>query len=200
MSPLPAIPRLEAHDGSVWAVGDQGVIERFQGEIMQEWRPFGTEPSIVDLTQAHNGDIWAIPTREGVARWDGRIWHVWAEKAFLAYLCPRGSKECLETPLPDTRYYPADGLGKPESEDSVLAPTDILGTSDGSVWVATNGQGISRWTGQNWRNYTTHDGLSSESISVLVQAPDGTLWAGTWEGNINYYNSETDRWQSFPGK
>jgi ligand-binding sensor domain-containing protein len=201
VSTLPAIPRLEARDGSIWAAGDQGNIERYQGQRKREWQPFGLETDVVGLIEAQNGDIWAIAYKDGaVGRWDGEMWHVWAKRNFVEWLCIGESEECFMAPISGTRYYPADGLGKPESEFSSLVLTEILETQDGGIWVGTNSEGVSRWDGQSWRNYGISDGLNSDDITVLAETPDGVLWAGTWGGGVNYYDSEADRWRPFPDK
>ena len=74
-----------------------------------------------------------------------------------------------------TTYTTADGL----TSDRVWS---IAQTRDGAMWFGTFGGGISRFDGETWTTYTTADGLATNTIlwEGLLQARDGTLWAGFW--------------------
>ena len=65
----------------------------------------------------------------------------------------------------------------------------IIQTRDGAMWFGTRGGGISRLDGKTWTTYTTAEGLATNSIfwRGLLQARDGTLWAGFW--NPGYMHS-----------
>lgn len=59
---------------------------------------------------------------------------------------------------------------------------------NGGVWAGSYGKGL--WLIRDSaapRRYTTADGLSSEQIRALYQAPDGTLWIGTLGGGLNSF-------------
>ncbi len=53
-----------------------------------------------------------------------------------------------------------------------------------SLWVAAEA-GLQRFSDGPAITLTTHDGLSSNLVYGLAQAPDGTLWIGTRGGGIN---------------
>jgi ligand-binding sensor domain-containing protein len=87
------------------------------------------------------------------------------------------------------KYYTSlDGL----PQNSV---NDIERDKFGFMWFAT-GNGLSRFDGYNFRNYTKPQ-LPSNLVNVLVQAPDGKLWIGT-KGGLCYFNVETEQIVSFP--
>ena len=192
-------PKLEAHDGTVWGIGDESVIAQWDGQTWQVWQPFALKPTIGDLIEAHDGSIWAMALTDGIGRWDGQTWQIWSRDEAILRSCPglAEGKECVSSDL-NARYYTAAGLGKSNSSQARLSLTALLETQDGTIWVGTAQEGISRWDGNTWRNYTMADGLSSEAITVLAESPDGKLWAVTWGGGVNYYDSNTDRWYSFP--
>ncbi|MCX6629470.1 MAG: histidine kinase, partial [Candidatus Solibacter sp.] len=56
---------------------------------------------------------------------------------------------------------------------------------DGAVWAGTYGKGLWRVKGDDRRQYTTADGLSSDQIRSLYEDARGTLWIGTFGGGLN---------------
>ncbi len=74
-----------------------------------------------------------------------------------------------------TRYTAASGLGN-SSIDRVLA---LAEDTDGRIWAATDGGGLSVFDGLQWTTLTTDQGLTSPVISALAIDPgDGSIWAG----------------------
>lgn len=69
---------------------------------------------------------------------------------------------------------------------------------NGSVWAATNGGGISRYSNGSWTNFTVKDGLSYNVVRAISQSPDGTLWFGTYGHGICSYRAGTGfkKWAS----
>ncbi|OGG57270.1 MAG: hypothetical protein A3F84_12085, partial [Candidatus Handelsmanbacteria bacterium RIFCSPLOWO2_12_FULL_64_10] len=72
-----------------------------------------------------------------------------------------------------TTYTTKDGLAHNQVRT-------VMQTRDGAIWFGTSDGGISRFDGKTWKTYTTADGLASNSMHWrgLLQARDGTLWAG----------------------
>jgi hypothetical protein len=65
----------------------------------------------------------------------------------------------------------AEDSGLPDSDLS-----DVHENPDGSVWVATLGQGLFRFDGQKVTRYTSAQGLFDDTIFQLVADPHGWLW------------------------
>ncbi|MFH1739396.1 MAG: two-component regulator propeller domain-containing protein, partial [bacterium] len=77
-------------------------------------------------------------------------------------------------------FHTRDGLA-----DEVVR--DIAQTSDGSVWFATWGGGISRFRGVNWETFAQSTDLPSRSVWALSPDISDGMWAGTTEG-IAYFD------------
>ena len=54
----------------------------------------------------------------------------------------------------------------------------------GRLWLGTRG-GLVRWDEQEWKRFTTRDGLSNNEITAIVDDSDGNLWIGTRGGGLN---------------
>jgi len=54
----------------------------------------------------------------------------------------------------------------------------MIQDSKGSIWVGTNGGGLSRFNGHNFETYTTQDGMASNQIWSLLEDSRGRIWMG----------------------
>lgn len=71
--------------------------------------------------------------------------------------------------------------------------TEILPTSDGSIWFGTT-RGASRLDSRGrWHSYTRANGLPGESVYALAETKDGTLWFGTDNGAARM--DKNGKWQ-----
>ena len=57
-------------------------------------------------------------------------------------------------------------------------------TSDGAVWVGTEGAGLYRYQEGKWNTYRNRDGLGNLYIWSIAEDSQGRLWAGTWGGGL----------------
>ena len=75
--------------------------------------------------------------------------------------------------------------------------SDIAVVPDGTLWVGTNighgrsvAEGVYSFDGQSWTQYTTDDGLVSNTILSMAVDPDGELWIGT-DGGLSHFDGES---------
>lgn len=62
----------------------------------------------------------------------------------------------------------------------------VIQDREGSIWLGLLGSGLARWQGYaEWQNWTSHEGLSRESIWSIAKDTSGRLWVGTQFG-LNY--------------
>ncbi len=71
--------------------------------------------------------------------------------------------------------------GLPQSEVQAL-----LQDSRGSIWVGTNGGGVSRFNGNSFESFTVEDGLPHNRINTLFEDSRGQLWMGAINGIGRY--------------
>ncbi len=69
---------------------------------------------------------------------------------------------------------------------------------DGSLWAGSYGKGLWRLRGEEKRQFTTADGLSSDQIRSVREDRDGTLWISTFGGGLNAYRD--GKFTSFTAK
>jgi ligand-binding sensor domain-containing protein/signal transduction histidine kinase len=64
----------------------------------------------------------------------------------------------------------------------------LLEDRAGQLWVGAQ-NGLARWNGQDWKIYTTHDGLSENIVRALAEDAEGTLWIGTESRGLNFFKA-----------
>ncbi|MBZ5576650.1 MAG: hypothetical protein LAP40_08850 [Acidobacteriia bacterium] len=69
---------------------------------------------------------------------------------------------------------------------------------DGGLWAGTYGKGLWRVHGDERRQFTEADGLSSDQIRSVREDRDGTLWIATFGGGLNAFRD--NRFTNFTEK
>ncbi|MFD2561142.1 ligand-binding sensor domain-containing protein [Aquimarina rubra] len=62
----------------------------------------------------------------------------------------------------------------------------------GYIWIGTD-DGLAKFDGKEFKNYTTNDGLSSNYIIDINELSTSELVLATWRGGINILDTETNR-------
>jgi signal transduction histidine kinase/ligand-binding sensor domain-containing protein len=62
---------------------------------------------------------------------------------------------------------------------------DLLEDRDGTLWICTNG-GLTALRNGRFTHLTRDDGLPSNLVNVIAEAPDGTRWIGTDRGLVHH--------------
>ena len=73
----------------------------------------------------------------------------------------------------------------------------IAEDSEGYLWFATGDNGVSRFDGDEFRNFTQQDGLVNDSIYFIQKDSQNRLWFGTrngvcWYDGTNFHHLEDD--------
>jgi len=71
---------------------------------------------------------------------------------------------------------------------------DISVASNGSIWFATELNGVYRYKENTWSHYTLQDGLTSNSCYAVDAASDSILWLGTDQGLSQF---DGGKWKTF---
>ncbi len=53
---------------------------------------------------------------------------------------------------------------------------------DGSLWIGTDGGGVTRYKDGSFTTYTNRDGLAHDQVTALLVGRDDSLWIGTFGG------------------
>jgi ligand-binding sensor domain-containing protein len=65
-----------------------------------------------------------------------------------------------------------------------------LQDKDGNLWFGTTGEGVYRYDGKEFTQFTEKDGLSNNSILSILEDKSGNIWFGTDDG-VSRYDGKT---------
>lgn len=72
---------------------------------------------------------------------------------------------------------------------------EVAQDDDGLLWVATD-NGVSRFDGKRFVNYTTKNGLPSNDVVNVFKQNDGTIWANCYKQPPSYFDEKLNRFVS----
>ncbi len=82
------------------------------------------------------------------------------------------------------------GLIKSQSKNSGDNVHCSLQDRKGNLWFATTADGVFRYNGKTFTNYTTKDGLNSNGIFAIYEDKKGNIWFGTDKG-VSRFDGKT---------
>jgi signal transduction histidine kinase/ligand-binding sensor domain-containing protein len=195
----------EDFDGDIWYGGSRGIECLRNGMFI----PYSTADGLPSggygaVYADSTGRTWIAPlsgglywmrngtvghiTLDGIERdvvysisgGDGEIW-VGRQRGGLTVLSERGDRVIAHT------YTKEEGL----AQDSVYS---VHRDRSGSVWAGTVSGGISKLDQGKFTNYSTANGLLSDSVNAIIEGFDGTTWFATPAGLAAFSNG---RWMSY---
>jgi len=75
---------------------------------------------------------------------------------------------------------------------------DILEDNKGFLWLATD-NGISRFDGRYFQNFSVRDGLPSNDILQVLKSPDGTIWVNAYKQTPAYFDEINNKFITYQG-
>ncbi|MFP4058922.1 MAG: PKD domain-containing protein [Bacteroidales bacterium] len=164
---------------SVYTAGNFSIISSSDGLI---------DDNVREMAVDQNGVLW-VTTPSGIGKYDGAAWTSFTEANGLPgndagaifiddnnrkWIGTHGNISCLtDTNL---NIY---------NEQNGIPPTwitTIYQDNQGTIWAGTDWNGILKFDGERWINYTSESGLLSNNVSTIHEGPDGNLWIGSDNG------------------
>jgi hypothetical protein len=200
-----------SESGAIWAATDKAGVSVFEGGA---WKTFTTEDGLpnditYDLAIDSQGQIF-VATYDGVAFLSGDKWSVAYSKSngtlfgTSVHAIAFGSQGDIwagHVSEGISRYDALSGgwLHITEDELGSLSVRNILvrkATNDEpeSVWVATDGGGISQYENNEWTRHTVETGLPSDRVMGLALDRYNRIWAAT-DAGVAYFDGE--EWQQY---
>lgn len=149
------------------------------------------DSEVFQIREAPGGDL-LLTTRRGIARFSGGHFRNYSPPDALAR---NAVFDALEDAAGALWLAAPSGLGVlnhgrfttvvPSSPLLVDFMVTLGQSADGSIWAGTFGRGLWRVKGEDRRQYTAAQGLSSEQIRYIYQEPGGPLWIATFGGGLN---------------
>ncbi len=175
--------RLCVGHGCVFPGGLAG-ISVFDGRT---WSVLPTEEKVNDLMEDAGGDLWVAMDSGKLLRIGAFGSHTYdlgdgtAGPNWIYAVVQDRAGTIWAANYTAQRIYRFDGVTWEWFE--ITSPVyDLASDSEGNLWAATWDQGVFRFDGQSWTNFTTEDGLANYSVLSLFADSDGDIWCGTSRG------------------
>lgn len=188
-------------NGVMWVATWSG-INKIEGDIQNRasWKKITRENTNMGLSDdwvyaieiAADGTLW-FGTEVGINRFNGKEeWNNWQHKdglgANIDLLKAENQRQSVQ--LSGSHHQNRGNIGgKQAREIKNFNPnhiTSLILDKQGKVWIGTWGGGLSRFDGEKFTNFSVKDGLLSNYVLVLVEGPNGDIWAGTDMGIIRF--------------
>jgi ligand-binding sensor domain-containing protein len=124
----------------------------------------GNGEEIWGLTIDKAGLIW-VGSVGGVSHFDG--------KKFTPFLLPETKVENIKPMLSDQLVF------------------EIVEDKNGTMWLATDGNGIFNYKNGKFTHLTTKNGLTDNNVADLFQDKQGNIWIGTFYGGVSKFDGKT---------
>lgn len=176
-------------EGNLWVGTDGDGLNRIKRKFFNP--PAGLRPLDAKSTaEDERGGLWAAFNASGASYWSSNSaqdFAVGRSQTAWSILVDRRQQVWLGTW--------DEGLFQFQTNHFTLAPgAEILGRRifalfedrSGQLWDGTQ-NGLARWDGQNWKIYTTHDGLSENIVRAIAEDAAGNFWIGLESGGLNFF-------------
>lgn len=166
------------------------------GEFVQTgWSAQLSGKSILTLYQDRLGSLWIGTDGDGLIQLRNGALHTYRKSDGLA----DDTVFAIAGDAQGTLWIGThNGLSQLRQERLVTFQRPEFGTNfirslfvdrGGSLWVGSNGAGLTRITGDKIERYTAKDGLTDDTVSALYEDSLGTLWIGTLNGGLDRFSN-----------
>ena len=191
---------LAAAGDTLWIATRQGLYRHHAGTLHRLTEAEGLPPSPTTMVmRGAAGRLWA-ETNTGLfmrSAHGARFTRIpGTERLEVLFVLDEGTRATwIGTQNGLYRY--ADGRLRaftPLLDNTVIRA--LLADHEGNLWLATDGDGLYRYTPTPFDHYGASEGLSGKVVWDLDEGPDGTLWAATRDG---LYRFEDGAFSEIPG-
>jgi hypothetical protein len=194
--PDDSVLSLEADPRGGFWIGTRAGLARYNAGAWQVYRSgdFGLESEVVqDIAVDSQGLVW-IGTNNGAAVYDGVQWKPLTEPespisddvVISLAVAPQAGGDRIYFGTGDGLFQLDTGAGswqqiEPDQFSKQSGGiSDLLWDSNGALWVATLGSGLSRWDGESWKIYrVSNSDIPTNTIDVIEEIRPGEFWIGS---------------------
>ncbi len=193
--------------GNYWFGTNGNGIIRYDGKTLEKISIEGLRPFNVvrEIVEDKAGYLW-FGTDNGLIKYDGEkfttysekdglqdgeIWGLTIDKSGRIWVGSTGGISLFDgkkfTPflLPDTKVENP----KPMLSDKLVFK--FLEDKNGTMWFATDGNGIFKYKNGEFTHLTTKNGLTDNNVFDILEDKQENIWIGTFNGGVSKYDGKT---------
>ncbi len=176
----------EQADGTLW-VGTwaganrvaPGTLEftTYIDELVNEW--------VYGIDVDSKNRVW-FGTEGGISMFDGERWQHWTHESGLGAPNVKDQPHSTNTGLGTRSRHSLSVLTDGQETYNPNYVFAVAVDAKDRIWAGTWGGGVARFDGNEWRNFTTDDGLAGNIVYSVVHDANGVFWFGTNHGLTRY--------------
>lgn len=197
------------NEHNIWFASSANGLSYFDGKYFNH---FGREEGLSSdynkmVLQHQDGTIWIGTRGAGLCKFGGGQFHhfsngvglstsrvmsinqdyknrIWFGTfgSYITIMSQEGTSENTNTSFANLTYI--QGI-----EGSRIY--SILADSSGTIWLGSDGRGISKLSGNKSYNYTYGKGLAFNAVRDLVKDDKGRLWIATYGGGLSVFDGQS---------
>ncbi len=187
-------------DGAVFILTKNQIFLKKNTEITPFWKPQNSETNLFGITESPDHYLWLASKGEGLIKLNEE-----GTEAINFTDFPGFPIKVINDVMSDRKgglwissrlgfFHFKEGVFKFFSDQNGLKSVDIrdiLEDYEGNIWLATNGSGLLKFTGEAFASYTTSQGLSSNAVMSVAEDQHGQLWLSTFDGGICKFSGDS---------
>jgi signal transduction histidine kinase/CheY-like chemotaxis protein len=187
---------LEDREGYIWAGTFDGGVSRYRGARMTHFTEYNTplKPPIFAILQDRQDQLW-FGTVAGVMRYQDGVFTPFpivhpatsAKRIAVDHIAETADGDLwFGTRSAGLWRYDGEALIQVGLDGVMINP--IAPDRRNGLWLGTfwSAKGVIRYDGQDFRAFTTADGLVHDAVWAILEDSQGRMWFGTEKGLSRY--------------
>ncbi len=195
-------------NGNYWFGTNGDGIIRYDGQTLEKMTIADVSPHfrVLEIVEDKAGNLW-FGTSEGLIKYDGKkfrtfskneglpgddeeIWGLTIDKNGLIWIGSIGGvshfdgEKFIPFSLPDSIV---------ENQKSMLSHKlvfKILEDKNGTMWFATDGNGIFKYRNGEFIHLTAKNELTDNNVADILEDKQGNIWIGTFYGGVSKFDGK----------
>ncbi|MBL0303230.1 MAG: hypothetical protein IPQ23_16280 [Cytophagaceae bacterium] len=195
--------------GIYWFGTNGDGIIRYDGQTLEKITIAGINPNfrVLEIVEDKAGNLW-FGTSKGLIKYDGKefttfskkeglpgddeeIWGLIVDKSGLVWVggyegvSHFDGEKFIPFSLPDSV------VENPQHMLSDKLVFKIIEGKSGTIWLATDGNGVFKYNKGEFTHLTNQNGLTSNNATDILEDKQGNIWIGTFYGGMSKFDGKT---------
>jgi len=195
-------------NGNYWfGTNGEGII-RYDGQTLEKMTIAGVSPHfrVLEIVEDKAGNLW-FGTSEGLIKYDGEkfrtfskkeglpgddeeIWGLTIDKNGLIWTGSIGGVSHFDGEKFTPFSLPDSIVENPKPMLSHKLVFKILEDKNGTMWFATDGNGIFKYRNGEFIHLTAKNELTDNNVADILEDKQGNIWIGTFYGGVSKFDGK----------
>jgi len=196
-------------NGNYWFGTNEDGIIRYNGKTLEKMSIADVSPyfRVLEIVEDKADNLW-FATSEGLIKFDGEnfkifsvkeglpstdmeIWGLAIDKNGLIWIGATGGVFQFDGEKFMPFSLPESIVENPKPMLSTKLVFKIIQDKNGTMWFATDGNGIFKYKNREFIHLTAKNELTDNNVADILEDKKGNIWIGTFYGGVSKYDGKT---------